>query len=180
MRRILVGGISGAGKSTLAAALAARLDVPHYELDRFYHGPSWTPRPSFVADVLGFADLPAWICEDQYHDMLGEVLWRRADTLVWLDLPLRTVMSRVVRRSLARVLTRRELWNGNRETWRALLFDPGHPVRWAWTQHGRRRRDTAARIARHPHLTVVRLATAGQVRRWFGNELCPDADRGCP
>ncbi len=32
---------------------------------------------------------------------------------------------------MARALTRRELWNGNRESFRNWL-DPEHPIRWAW------------------------------------------------
>ena len=51
--------------------------------------------------------------------------------MVWLDLPGRTVRARVARRAAARVLTRRELWNGNRESWRNLLRrDPARGVRW--------------------------------------------------
>lgn len=167
MQRILVGGISGSGKSTLAAALSARLTIAYHELDALHHGPGWTKRKSFEADVRGFAAKREWICDDQYHHLLGDLLWERADTVVWLDLPRRTVMWRVIRRSMARVMTRRRLWNDNRETWRNLLCSPTHPVRWAWTQHGVRRRDTAARIARYPHVEVVHLVSTTQVRSWF-------------
>lgn len=167
MQRILVGGISGSGKSTLAAAVSARLAIPYHELDALHHGPGWVKRKSFEADVGGFAVEPQWICEDQYHLLLGDLLWERADAVVWLDLPRRTVMGRVIRRSLVRVITRRELWNGNRETWRSLLGSRTHPVRWAWTQHGPRRRDTAARITKYPQLQVVQLTSPRQVRRWL-------------
>jgi adenylate kinase family enzyme len=51
-RRILVTGCCGSGKTTLAAALATRLGVLHHELDAFFHGPGWVPRPTFVADVI--------------------------------------------------------------------------------------------------------------------------------
>lgn len=43
--------------------------------------------------------------EDQYHRILGDLLWERADTVIWLDLPRRTVMWRVVRRSVLRAVT---------------------------------------------------------------------------
>ena len=45
--RILVAGTSGAGKTTVAAALSARLGIPHTDIDGLYHGPGWTPRPEF-------------------------------------------------------------------------------------------------------------------------------------
>ncbi|MFF7994644.1 adenylate kinase [Kitasatospora xanthocidica] len=167
MRRIVIAGISGAGKTTLAAALAGRLGVPHIEMDALYHGPGWTRRPEFEDDVRGLTEGPGWICDAQYHWIVGDVLGTRADTFVWLDLPRRTVMGRVIRRSLARVITGRVLWNGNTETWRSLLRDPGHPVRWAWSQHGTRRSETAAFLSAHPEVPVVRLRTAAQARRWL-------------
>ena len=50
-RRVLVAGTSGSGKSTLAARIADVLTVPHVEIDALFHGPDWTPRPSFEQDV---------------------------------------------------------------------------------------------------------------------------------
>ncbi|WP_035852510.1 P-loop NTPase family protein [Kitasatospora azatica] len=168
MERVIVAGISGAGKTTMATELAARFGLPRVELDALHHGPGWVKRPEFEAEVEQFTAGEAWVCEEQYQGALGDLLWRRADTLVWLDLPRRTVMWRVIKRSLSRVAFRRELWNGNRETWRGLLLDPEHPVRWAWARHGVKRKNTAERLAAHPHLEVVRLSSAGEAQRWLG------------
>ncbi|MBB2740702.1 UNVERIFIED_ORG: adenylate kinase family enzyme [Microbispora rosea subsp. rosea] len=174
MNRVLIAGISGAGKTTMARALERRLGLPRHELDALHHGPGWTKRPEFESDVDGFSSAPRWVTEDQYHSFLDDLLWERADTVVWLDLPRRTVMHRVVRRSLARAASRKELWNGNRESVRDWV-DPGHPIRWAWSQHGRKRTTTLERVGRHPHLTVVRLRTAGQARRWLATVGAPGA-----
>jgi len=166
MDRVLIAGVSGAGKTTMAKALALRLALPHHELDALHHGPGWTKRPEFESDVATFSSEPRWVTEAQYHSLLHDLLWQRADTVVWLDLPRRTVIQRVVRRSVVRAVTRRELWNGNRESFRD-WFDPEHPIRWAWSQYARKRTDTMRRIARHPQLTVVHLRSAGQARRWL-------------
>lgn len=165
MRRVLVAGISGSGKTTLATRVARLLDIPRHELDALHHGPGWVKRPEFEADVASFAEDPAWICEDQYQSCIGELLWQRADTVVWLDLPRHTVMRRVCWRTARRLLTRERLYNGNVERWRALL-DPGHPVRWAWSRHADRARRTAALAARHPDTRVVHLRSPREVRRW--------------
>jgi len=164
MDRVLVAGISGAGKTTFARSLSARLGLPRYELDALHHGPGWVKRPEFEADVAAFSTGPRWVTEDQYGRFLGDLLWDRADTVIWLDLPRRTVMWRVIRRSVARALTQRELWNGNRENWRDWI-DPEHPIRWAWSGHAAKREAVAARIARHPDITVIRLRTARQARQ---------------
>lgn len=166
VHRVLVAGISGAGKTTLAMQLAALLGLPRHELDALHHGPGWVKRLEFEADVARFSAEPSWICEDQYQGLLGELLWERADTVVWLDLPRRTVMRRVAWRTARRLVTREELYNGNRERWRALL-DPGHPVRWAWTRHADRARRTAELATRHPHVQVIRLRSPRAVDAWL-------------
>lgn len=166
-RRIVIAGISGVGKTSLAAALSHRLGIPHIEMDALYHGPDWTRRAEFADDVERVTAGDAWVCDAQYHWIVGDLLAGRADTFVWLDLPRYTVMHRVIRRSLVRVALRRPLWHDNTETWRALLFSPRHPVRWAWSQYTARRTQTAEYFARHPRVPVVRLRTAGQARRWL-------------
>ncbi|MBB6349449.1 hypothetical protein ACWGH8_39595 [Nonomuraea muscovyensis] len=173
MKRILVAGVSGSGKTTMAQALEGRFKLPRCELDALHHGRGWVRRPEFESEVDAFSSGACWVTEDQYHSVLHDLLWERADTVVWLDLPRRTVMQRVVRRSIARAATRRELWNGNRESFRDWL-EPEHPIRWAWSQHERKRVDTLQRVARHPRIAVVRLRTAGEARRWLsGVALSP-------
>lgn len=174
MQRIYVTGICGAGKTTLARAISRKCGFPHHELDALFHGPNWAKRPQFEEDVRSFIDDPQWVCEGEYHRFLGDLLWEHADTVVWLDMPRRTVMWRVVRRSLTRVILRRKMWNGNRETWCALLFDPKHPVHWAWSQYEVRRRHVAALATRHPRVRVVRLISARQARSWLRDRASAD------
>ena len=66
-------------------------------------------------------------------------LWARADLVVVLDLPRRTVMRQVVLRTVRRGVVRRELWNGNRESWRnALSRDPlRNIILWSWNTHSK-------------------------------------------
>jgi adenylate kinase family enzyme len=178
MDRVLISGISGSGKTTLAATVSALLGLPRFELDALHHGPGWVKRADFETDVDAFSAGSRWVTEDQYHTALGDLLWQRADTVIWLDLPRRTVMQRVIRRSAGRAITRRELWNGNRESIRDWL-DPEHPIRWAWSRHGSRRREITARIARHPQISVIRLHSGRDARRWL-NELRANSPPGTP
>ncbi|MFC7553501.1 adenylate kinase [Pseudoroseomonas wenyumeiae] len=138
--RIVVIGISGAGKSTLAAQLAQDLGVPHVELDALYWEPGWTMASpaAFAARVEAATAGPAWVADGNYR-AVRPLLWGRATHLVWLDYGRPVIMTRVIRRSLLRALSGRELWNGNREHWRNLL-EPDHPIRYAWRQWAPRRR----------------------------------------
>ncbi|HVB53196.1 MAG TPA: hypothetical protein VNF24_03265, partial [Candidatus Acidoferrales bacterium] len=89
----------------------------------------------------------AWVIDGNYRNV-RDLVWARADTVVWLDLPRRVVMTTVIRRTLHGVRTRRELWNGNRENWRnALSLDPCHSIV-VWTWVDRRRYQASHRDAR--------------------------------
>src|SRR5690606_14692812 len=99
----------------------------------------------------------AWAVDGNYG-AVQELLWHRATHLIWLDYGRGLIMTRVIRRSLWRLLTRRPLWNGNREQWRSWLT-PEHPIRWAWaTWQGRRARFAALlEGGGYPRLRVLRL-----------------------
>jgi adenylate kinase family enzyme len=119
--RIAITGPSGSGKTTLAAELARRLGLRMIEIDALHHGPNWE---SCGADVLrervtAATEGDGWVTDSLYHSMLGDLVVRRADVLVWLDLPIPLVMWRLVRRTYVRGRDRTELWNGNVEPgWR--------------------------------------------------------------
>jgi adenylate kinase family enzyme len=170
-QRVLVAGTSGAGKTTLAAALSRALGVPHVELDGLFHGPDWTPRPEFEAEVLALASGPQWVTEWQYG-VVRPLLLGRADLLVWLDLPRAVVLQQVVRRTVRRRLRRTELWNGNVEPpFRTILTEPDHIVRWAWTSHAWTGPRVEAAQRSRPELPVVRLRSRSEVRRWLAGPL---------
>jgi adenylate kinase family enzyme len=63
-----------------------------------------------------------WVCDGNYRGRLGSYTLERADLVVWLDLPLRIVLARVVRRTARRVRTREKVLGTNVETWRNFFF----------------------------------------------------------
>ncbi len=65
------------------------------------------------------------------------MVWNRADTVVWFDLPYATVLARTIRRTLRRTLTREELWNGNKEPLSNLwsLNPEKSIIAWTATRH---------------------------------------------
>jgi len=176
-RRVLVAGTSGSGKTTLAARIGELLQIPHVEIDALFHGPGWTPRPTFEDDVRRLVAGPAWVTEWQYSQV-RELLAERADLVVWLDLSRGRVMKQVVRRTLRRRLRREALWHGNVEPpLRTILTDPEHIVRWAWSTHGLSASRINALRERRPGLGVVRLTTRAAVERWVVGPLQDAADQ---
>lgn len=165
-------GNSGSGKTTFAAALADRMGAPHLELDSVFHQAGWKPlaREEFRARASRFAAGERWVADGNYS-AVQDLLWQRADTVVWLDLPRHRVMRQLIWRTLRRLVARAELWNGNRESWANLLrADPAQSIiAWGWTQH-HACRERYARAAADPvngHLTFIRLQTPGQVAEFI-------------
>ena len=174
MKRVSVVGNAGAGKSRLAGRLAQVLGVPYVELDAIHHLPGWEPiDPSeFLARVTAEAATDAWVIDGNYRTVVVDgPVWQRADTVVWLDLPRRTVMRQVTTRTLRRTLSREELWNGNREPLQNLwAWDPERSIiRWAWTRHAtyQERFGTAMASSAFCHLDFVRLRSHDQAERWL-------------
>ncbi|MGI5215346.1 shikimate kinase [Plantactinospora sp. CA-290183] len=178
MRRVAVVGNSGSGKTTLGQALAERLRVPFVELDGIYHQAGWQPLPvaDFRRRVAALVGGPAWVIDGNYS-AVRDLVWAYADTVVWLDLPRRTVMRQVLLRTVRRAVIRTELWNGNRESLTGLFrLDPAESVlRWSWTRHEvyRRRYADAMNDPRHAHLGFVRIASRADAARLLAGAVPP-------
>lgn len=168
MRRVSVVGAPGSGKTTFAARLAVRLGAPHVELDAMFHQPKWgeLPTAEFRRRVRDAIAGDAWVVDGNFR-AVQDLVWAAADTVVWLDLDRRTVMARLVRRTVRRVTWRERLWNDNRERWTNLFsLDPGRSIlAWSWAMHPtyRDRYGAAMTDPAWAHLEFIRLATRRDV-----------------
>jgi adenylate kinase family enzyme len=163
VRRIaIMSTASGNGKTTVGRELAARLDIPFHELDALHHGPNWAEPTAeeFRAKVEPIVRSETWVIDGPYRGKLGDLVLENADLVVWLDLPVRVWLPRLVRRTARRVLRREELWNGNRERLRDVLHPQNSVIFFALRHFRRRRKIYPAELSRFP---VVRLRTTAAV-----------------
>ena len=169
-RRIAVVGTTGSGKTTTAAEVARRLGIPHVELDALNWGPNWTSAPEEVMRQRAAERTSGdtWVVDGNYR-AVREIVWGRADTVVWLDLPFLVVIVQLLRRTLHRLLTREELWGTNRETWSGQFLSRDSLFVWAIKTHWRRRREYGAAFSQpqYAHLRIVRLRSPRAVRAWL-------------
>lgn len=162
-------GTSGTGKTTVASRIAEAIDAPHIELDSLHWEPGWTEALTevFRAKVTEATAEDTWVADGNYRTV-RDILWGRADTIVWLDYPLRVAFWRTLRRTVRRVVTREELWNGNREGLSALVGLDSMPY-WVLKTYRRRRREYPELFAcpEYSHLAVHRHGSTGETERWL-------------
>jgi hypothetical protein len=164
-RRVAVVGAVGAGKSSLARALAQRAHLPYVELDSLRYQADWTQvaDQTFFDEVVRNAGGSEWVI-DGNDELTRDIVWIRAQVLIWVDFPLRIVLWRLLKRTAQRMMTGEVFANGNRESfWR--LLGPNSIVLWAIRSHRPRRRSFEQLLAtpRYAHLRVLRLRSQREV-----------------
>jgi len=172
VRRVSVVGSTGSGKTTFARALASILGVPRVELDALNWGLNWTPvdDATFRQQVDAATSGDAWVVDGNYGGRgARDIIWPRADTVVWLDPPLAVSLVRLWRRSVGRIRSHEELWSGNRETFRNTFLSRDSLFLWALKSYGRRKRIYRDLLARpeNAHLDVHRFTRAADADRWL-------------
>ena len=172
---IVIVGTSGAGKTTLARELANRLDCPHVELDALHWERNWTNAPLdvFRTRVQTALDDERWVVDGNYSSKAQDLILEKAKTVIWLDYPLPIILWRLTKRTFRRILTREELWNGNRESLRLQFRSSDSIFVWAIRTHRRRRRQFTELFEQpeHAHLNVIRFESPQAAARWLA-DIC--------
>ncbi len=159
-QRIAVVGVTGTGKTTLASRLADILGIPHVELDALNWQRGWQPAETqvFRQRVDQALQGRAWTTDGNYAEV-RDIVWARADTLVWLDLPFALSFWRLTTRSLRRLVLREVLWNDNRETFKDLFLSKESLFIYIFTSYRKHHQlyPQLLQSADYAHLRVVRI-----------------------
>jgi adenylate kinase family enzyme len=134
--RVAVIGTSCSGKSTLAAAMAALLRSTHVELDRLFWLPQWQQADTevFKQRVEQAVAGERWIVDGNYSSVQPLIL-ERATAVIWLDYGFPRIFARALRRTVKRVVTREELFNRNRESFRDSFLSKDSILLWVAKSH---------------------------------------------
>jgi adenylate kinase family enzyme len=170
-QRISVVGTTGSGKTTLARQISQRLAIPHVELDALHWQPNWT---EVSLDIFRDRTEQAlssnrWVVDGNYSKV-RDIIWSRADTVVWLDYTLPVIMTRLLRRTFRRVVLQEELWSGNRETLQ-LALSRDSILLWALRTYKKRRREYPILFEQpdYAHLKVVHLRSPKTTNAWLSS-----------
>ncbi|HEY3875704.1 MAG TPA: AAA family ATPase [Candidatus Kapabacteria bacterium] len=138
-RNVCVIGTSGSGKTTLSRELAHRIGAKYIELDAIFHLPSWVDMDpdEFRDAVAERMRAERWVIDGNYMNYLRHLL--EADLIIWLDYPFHIVLRRMLWRTVSRAITKKELWNGNRESFRN-MFSKESMVVWVFQTYWKRKK----------------------------------------
>jgi len=171
--RLLILGRTGSGKTTLGRELAAALGVPHVELDALYFGPdlSTVSIPVLRERTSSAIEGDGWVT-DGNKSAVRDLVWPRADTVIWLDYPLAVCLWRLARRALWRtsvLTTQARAAGGASRPVTSQMWAAAKGVLTALRSHRGQRRRYPGMFAdpAHRHLAVVRLRSPRATRRWF-------------
>ncbi|MCL9999938.1 MAG: topology modulation protein [Erythrobacter sp.] len=161
MRRVIVIGPCGSGKSTLARDLAPRLGLPLVHMDQLGWNAGWveTDDAELAARLAAAVAQETWLIEGNYGSLLAPRL-ERADTVIYLDFPVRLCLWRLVRRiATHRGRSRPDMPEGCPERFDAAFF--WYVLNW---NSGPRLR-TEAKLAGYTG-TLVRLRSPAALAEW--------------
>jgi len=168
--RIAVIGATGSGKTTLAQRLGDILDLPVIELDALHWMPGWTekPWPEIRTELDPMTHKDRWITDGNYSQV-RDLIWPRADTIIWLDYSFLHIFLRLFIRTLKRVFLKVELWNGNRERFHENFLSRDSLFVWLLKSRPKHKKNypLAFQEPQHAHLQVLRFTHPRQTEHWL-------------
>ena len=115
MKRVAVFGNAGGGKSTLGRRLAELTGLPFYSLDMIQYRPGGgkVPHDEYLRAHAQLMQRDAWIIDGFRCIESAWERFARADTLVYIDLPLRTHFAWITKRLFKGLFATPEGWPDN-------------------------------------------------------------------
>ncbi|MDK0517493.1 adenylate kinase [Streptomyces sp. ML-6] len=173
MKKIALFGPPASGKTTIAKELSASLEIPCTDLDNVLfteNGP--LPLDEFRGKAERITRGESWVVEGNYSK-LADVVWHRADVLVWLDLPLPLIVRRIVYRSLRQLTGLDASIQAQRLTWKRAFFGRRSLLRTAVRKYRNNRPRYARQVAETAELgvRVVRLRSGREADAWLARQL---------
>lgn len=169
MQRVMIVGGPGSGKSTLARELGTRTGLPVFHMDQIHWQPGWVERSKDEKDRLSSEvhRQDRWIFEGGHSRTYAERI-ARADTFIWLDVPVTLRTIRVLRRSwVYRGQSRPDLPEGCTEQFNGRTVEF---LKFIWdTRHSSRAKLLEVWQSPPAHLTLHRFTRLHEVRQFLAS-----------
>lgn len=172
-QKVIIVGSTGSGKSTLAKQISEIGNFNYIELDSLYWLPDWTHRNNdeFLGLVNQAISESRWVADGNYR-VSREMIWKQADTLIWLDYSFVVIFSQLWKRTWRRWWKKELLWGKNQERLLPhLKFWSTKESLFAWliSTYRLRKIEYASLISSEDfkHLRVIHLKNREETRQWI-------------
>lgn len=171
-QRIVVVGTTSSGKSTLAKQLAEKIQAEFIDLDSLHWEPNWVEAPDelFRRRVENAIKVDVWVVAGNYH-VVRDIIWKRAEVIIWLDYPFHIVFLRLLTRTIRRVMTKEKLFSDNVENgWMHLkLWSQESLFHWLFKTYWRRKKEYPMLFAlsENTHLQVIHFKHPKETDYWL-------------
>ena len=173
-RHIVIIGTTSSGKSTLANQIAEKIHAEFIDLDSLHWESNWVEAPDkiFRERVSAATSSQAWVVAGNYH-VVRDIIWPRADAVIWLDYPFNIVFWRLFTRTIRRVVTKEKLFAGNVENgWTHLkLWSQDSLFHWLFKTYWRRKHEYPILFAlpENTHLKIIHFKHPKEAESWLTN-----------
>ena len=151
----------------LATSLAAKLQIPHAELDNLHWLPDWQERGE--AEFRELVDIatqqPAWVIDGAYS-VVRDLVWGRADVIVWLNYSFATTAWQLIRRTIRRNMQKVPCCNGNFESVK-LSLSRDSILLWLLKTYAKNRRTFPLALKQYSNAQHVVLRSPPETSRWL-------------
>lgn len=156
--KIHIVGLAGSGKTTLGRWVSREFSMRVYDLDWIVYDAAGERPSAEILDRLGAIRAEAGcVTEGAYGEEWLLPLLDDADAIVWLDIPLRTCLARIIKRHIRAELAR----NNQHAGWRKLVRFLNYTRRTARVQETR----TLELLSAYANKTV-RCRSSRDVEAW--------------
>lgn len=168
--KIAIIGPCGAGKSTCAKALAKKYNLKYTALDDLAYDKNWERKcvDEFRALVDTLTKEERWIIDGNWS-VVRDLVWQRAETLIWLDFPLRVTFLRVFRRCFHLWRNKVEICNGNIVTLKREFFSRKSLLLYSLRSYHSKRNlyKIATASPEYKHLILHRIRSPKELKAWL-------------
>ncbi|QHW38315.1 kinase [Staphylococcus ursi] len=116
-RKIWIVGSPGSGKTVLSKKLSLETGIPVFSLDEIRWETGWKIKDIDVykEELKEILKLDSWIIDGYYNEK--EDLLQFSEVIIYIEIPLRKKIFRVIRRTYKRIKLNIAVCNGNIESW---------------------------------------------------------------
>ena len=150
--------------------IANKTDIPFVELDAINFLPNWIGLSEhdpqlFHAKIIDATKSDSWVIAGSYEEHVRATVWEDINLIIWLDLPILTILRRLIKRSWHRWRTHELLWGTNYENFfkHFRIWSNDSLLFWAVTQHAKKRRRMLALIGENHKVEIARLRSSKEI-----------------